>query len=60
MAKGQRGLLLKSCRLFFRAQFYSKGGERMSPINLFKAGVMFGLTIYALAKKGFNDEKLRA
>jgi hypothetical protein len=32
----------------------------MSPINLFKSGVMFGLTIYALAKKGFNDEKLRA
>lgn len=29
----------------------------MSPINLFKAGVMFGLTIYALAKKGFKDSK---
>lgn len=32
----------------------------MTPINLFKAGVMFGLTIYALAKNGFNDEKWRA
>jgi hypothetical protein len=32
----------------------------MSQINLFKTGVMFGLYIYALAKKGFNDEKLRA
>jgi hypothetical protein len=32
----------------------------MSPINLFKAGVMFGLTIYALAKKGFKDGKLQA
>ncbi|MBS3679383.1 hypothetical protein E1I69_21000 [Bacillus timonensis] len=28
----------------------------MSPINFFKAGVMFGLTIYGLAKKGFNIE----
>lgn len=40
--------------------FTVKGGEHMSPINLFKAGVMFGLTIYALAKKGFNDERSQA
>ena len=32
----------------------------MSPIDLFKAGVAFGLSIYALAKKGFNDDKLQA
>ncbi|MCM2534140.1 hypothetical protein NDK43_19475 [Neobacillus pocheonensis] len=31
----------------------------MSPIDLFKAGVVFGLSIYALAKKGFKDTKLR-
>ncbi|WP_258182510.1 hypothetical protein [Bacillus licheniformis] len=43
MIKG-RGLL-KSYRLFFRAKFYSKGGERMSPINLFKAGFLFGVSI---------------
>lgn len=32
----------------------------MSPIDLFKAGVVFGLSIYALAKKGFSEDKLRA
>lgn len=48
----------KSQCLFFHFP-YSEGGEQMSPINLFKAGVMFGLTIYALAKKGFISEKLR-
>jgi hypothetical protein len=32
----------------------------MSPISLFKAGVMFGLTIYTIAKKGFMDDKMRA
>lgn len=32
----------------------------MSPINLFKAGVMFGLTIYTLAKRGFMDDEMRA
>ncbi|SCC56103.1 hypothetical protein GA0061087_10924 [Priestia flexa] len=56
----QRGLLYKSFRLFFRVLFYGKGGEYMSPISLFKAGVMFGLTIYTIAKKGFMDDKMRA
>lgn len=31
----------------------------MSPIDLFKAGVAFGLSIYTLAKKVFKDDKLR-
>jgi hypothetical protein len=32
----------------------------MSPIDLFKAGVVFGISIYALANKGFKDSKLGA
>jgi hypothetical protein len=28
-----------------------KGGESMSPIDLFKAGVAFGLSIYMLLKE---------
>lgn len=32
----------------------------MPPISIFKAGVMFGLTIYTIAKKGFMDDKMRA
>lgn len=30
----------------------------MSAINLFKAGVIFGLTIYALAKREFYYESI--
>lgn len=47
----QRGLLYKSFRLFFRVLFYGKGGEFMTPIDLFKAGVAFGVSIYVYVKK---------
>ncbi|MGM2457243.1 hypothetical protein ACS2PT_12325 [Bacillus cereus group sp. BceL015] len=47
----QIGLLYKSFRLFFRVLFYGKGGEFMTPIDLFKAGVAFGVSIYVYVKK---------
>ncbi|MED4810926.1 hypothetical protein [Bacillus atrophaeus] len=40
-----------SFRLFFRVLFYGKGGEFMTPIDLFKAGVAFGVSIYVYVKK---------
>lgn len=49
--KSQRGLLYKSFRLFFRVLSYGKGGEFMTPIDLFKAGVTFGVSIYVYVKK---------
>lgn len=53
----QKGLLYKSFRLFFRVLFSGKGGESMTPIDLFKAGVAFGVSIYVYVKKNTNFEK---
>lgn len=50
-------IILKECLSLFYIHFYLVGGELVTPIDLFKAGVTFGVSIYVYAKKNINFEK---